>query len=273
MQRPVAARRSPSRRLPLAFAAVLVALVAVGGSPAPASATSSGDMARMVLQWMNRDREARGLKPYRSWGALQDLAGDRARRMASYNTLSHTAAGGSVGSSLTARGIQWYGFGEIIGMSSYPWGTQSANNIYSMWKNSSPHAALMFNSSYNYVGVGVAYRSSNHTTWMSVVFTESKDHSAPYVAMVSIDESHQDVTVRWKGWDTQLQTHTAGFASFDVEYRVDWGSWHYARDNTTATSLVAADRPHGHWYGFRARGTDLRGNLSRWTSELRVWVP
>jgi hypothetical protein len=230
-------------------------------------------MRNMVVTWMNRDRVAKGLTPYVTYTALQNLAMDRAARMASKNTLSHAAAGGNVGSALSARGIQWYSFGEIIGVSSYPWGSQAASNIYSMWKHSTFHAGIMFSKTYNYLGVGVAYRSSNHTTWMSVVFTESVDHTRPAARLASVDASRQDVSVSWSGRDVKLQTHTAGLRSFDVQERVDGGSWKTIRNDTTSTSLTLADRPRGHWYGFRVQAADRRGNLSSWTSELRVWVP
>ncbi len=247
----------------------------LGGLPGPtAAATSTADaMAVSVLSWLNRDRVARGLVPLRNWTALRTLATDRATRMASRGTLSHAAAGGNVGTALTARGIAWYSFGDIIGASGYPWGSQAASNIYGLWKGSSTHRSIMFSARYNYVGVGFAYRSSTRTTYASVVFTESVDHTRPVARNVSLALSGTTVKFAWSGYDPRLQTHTAGLRSFDVQYRVDDGTWRTIRNDTTATALSLSDRPRGHWYGFRVQAADRRGNLSRWTTEGRVWVP
>lgn len=256
------------------LAASLALVVMLGGLPAPAAANSSSDsMTAMVLSWLNRDRTARGLVPLRSWTPLRTLATDRAARMASLNRLSHDAAGGNVGAALTSRGLQWYGSGEIIGASTYPWGSQAASNIYNLWKGSSAHRSIMFSSRYNYVGVGFAYRSETRTTYASVVFTESVDHTAPSARNAGLARNGTTVRLAWSGYDPRLQTHTAGLRSFDVQYRVDGGAWRTIRDNTTARALYLYNRARGHWYGFRVQAADRRGNLSRWTTETRVWMP
>lgn len=264
---------SPSRRKSAALLAVLLAAtLVIGIPPTPAAAATPAELGDLVLGWMNRDRADRGLVRLREWGVLDSLATDRARRMASSGTLSHDAAGGNIGSVLNAEGVDWFSYGEIIGMSGYPWGSRSAAHIYSMWKASPAHRALMFSDTYNYAGAGFA-RAADGTTWASVVFTESKDHTAPIARNRSLSRSGTTVYFSWSGKDRRLQTHTAGLRSFDVQYRRDGGSWHLIRDNTTSTSLKLRDRAHGHWYGFRVQSKDRRGNLSRWTSETRIWVP
>ncbi len=230
-------------------------------------------MAGKVLTLLNRDRRARGLVPLRRWSALSSLATDRAANMATVNTLSHDAAGGSLGSVLTARHIQWYSFGEDIATANASWGTSGAAYIYSLWKHSAPHAALMFSRSFNYVGVGFAYRSGNGTIWASMVFSESRDHTRPVAKHGRATASGTTVRFSWSGHDRRLQTHTAGLRSFDVQMRRDHGTWHTIRDNTTRTSLTLRDRARGHWYWFRVQAADRRGNLSRWTTAVRVWVP
>jgi len=229
-------------------------------------------MATLTLNLINNGRVARGLVPYRAWGSLASLAQERAQRMADTHTLSHDAAGGNIGDTLTARGIQWYGFGEIIGTSSYPWGAESVKNIYGLWKGSPLHAALMFSSHYNYAGVGVA-QAGDGSTYISVVFTESKDHTRPVAAKRYLTRSGTTIYFGWKGHDRRLQTHTAGLRSFDVQYRVDGGAWRTIRNDTTATSLTLRNRARGHVYSFRVQSADRRGNLSAWTSEARTRVP
>ena len=104
------------------------------------------------------------------------MATTRATRMAASGVMSHDAAGGNLGTALTRAGLPWLGYGEIIGESSYAYGTPSGGNLYGMWKASAPHHAIMFSASYNYMGAGFVRRSDG-TTWASVVFTKSPDHT------------------------------------------------------------------------------------------------
>lgn len=235
--------------------------------------TATGQsMASSILRWMNRDRVALGLRAYRSWTALSRIATDRAARMAAKHTLSHTVAGGDVGNVLTNAGIQWYSYGEVIGMSGYAWGSQAASNLYTMWKGSSHHRAILFSTHLNYAGVGII-RASDGTTWASIVFSESVDHTIPRASNGSLTATGTSLAFNWSGIDPTLQTHTAGLRSFDVQYRVDGGTWALVRDNTTTTALYLSGRAHGHYYSFRVQSADKRGNLSLWTAEKRIWVP
>jgi uncharacterized protein YkwD len=262
------------RRLALLMT-VAIAMVSVIGLPAPSSASTGSTAAGMAHEfytWLNRDRVAAGLVPLRVWSSLASMATDRAGRMAASGVMSHAAAGGSVGTALTRAGLPWLGNGEIIGESSYAWGTPAANNLYGMWKYSSAHHAIMFSASYNYVGAGFVRRSDG-TTWASVVFTESPDHTSPTARNGTVSHIGTTVSFTWSGRDVRLQTHTAGLRSFDLQYRVDSGAWRLIRNDTTATSIRLTGRAHGHSYSFRVQSADRRGNLSRWTIAARIWVP
>ncbi len=92
--------------------------------------------------------------------------------MAAVGKLSHDIAGEDIGQSLTSRGIGWMGYGEIIARSSFPFGTAAADNVYEMWKASPSHYAIMFSSTYNYVGIGTA-QSADGSTWVAAIMTES----------------------------------------------------------------------------------------------------
>ena len=105
------------------------------------------------------------------------------------------------------------------------------------------------------------------------MFSESKDHTAPTARNVSLTRTGTTIRFAWTGADRRLQTHTAGLRSFDVRYRVDSGTWRTIRNDTTAKALTLYSRPHGHWYSFRVQSADRRGNLSKWTSTIRIWVP
>lgn len=260
------------RRLAVVATATLAVVTLASVVPVPANATIAGDMALQIVRSMNADRVARGLVPYRTWGALGSLARDRAARMASRNTLSHAAAGGNVGTAMTSRGIQWYTYGEALGTTGYPYGSKAAAHLYAMWKGSPAHRALLYSATFNYVGVGIVYNSSTRTTWASILFSESRDRTGAVARNGTPGVKGRTITFSWSGYDPRLQTHTAGLRSFDVQYRVNGGSWRLLRNDTTGTALTLADRPRGA-YGFRVQAADRRGTLGAWTSETKVWVP
>jgi uncharacterized protein YkwD len=265
--------RSPRRSLSHALGAALIAAVAVTAFAAPASAATSASTAEAyIIGWVNTDRAAAGLAPLRGDADLAYLAGLRASRMASNNVMNHTI-GGNLYVQLNYLDVQWYRYGETIGWSSAAWTVDAARAIYRAWMKSSPHRALLMSTRFNYIGLGLAYRSSNARTFASAVMTESVDHTRAVARMKGASRSGDDVRWTWGGYDPWLQTHTAGLRDFDVQYRIGTGTWRTIRDNTTATSLTLRDRVHRRSYAIRVRATDRRGNVGRWTAESRIWVP
>jgi uncharacterized protein YkwD len=253
------------------------AVVSGSGTTSTTSTTTptsptAGTVEGYLIAWTNRDRVARGLRPLQLWGSLRSVATTRAGTLASLGTLSHTAAG-NLSAQLTSAGAQYYTWGEDLGWSSYPWGLDVAKSLYSMWRNSSSHWALLMSSRFNYFGIGLAYRWSAHATYASIVFTESRDHTAPRAAIVDRGRSGTTAWFRWRGYDPVLQTHTAGLRNFDVVYRVDWGTWRVIRWGTTSTSISLPYRPHGHYYTIRVRARDRNGNVGAWSTPSRVWIP
>jgi uncharacterized protein YkwD len=270
----VVARTGTPRRLAVLLAMVMTvgALLAALPGPVAAADATEADVAAMILAKINTGRTDRGLVGYRAWTALASLASDRSARMAAAGTLSHDAAGGNVGAALDAADLPWLGYGEIIAATSYPWGAEAAAHVYGMWQNSPGHAAIMMSASYNYIGIGVV-RATDGSTWVSAVVTESLDHTAPVARNRSISiRNRDDIVLRWSGTDPRLQTHTAGVRSYDIQMRRDDTGWRTIRSRTTSTALVLRNRVHGHWFSFRIRARDGRGNLSPWTSEIRVRV-
>jgi uncharacterized protein YkwD len=264
----------PRRRARLAILALAVALTTtlVGAPPSPATAASPvSDIERTVRDWINRDRTSIGLVPLRADLRLWDLAGVRAGRMASANTLSHTVAG-DLGAQLTARGIQWFRYGETIGRTSSSGSTTAAAHIYSIWKSSPTHWGILMSDRFNYLGVGIA-RASNGTTYASIVLTESRDRTGAKAKILSATRDGRTIRWTWRGRDVALQTHTAGLKDFDVRYRKGSGTWRTIRSGTTSTSLTLRDRASGSWYSIRVRARDQRGNVGAWTPTSRIWVP
>jgi len=256
--------------------AVVVSVVVLGGftpvaAPGDVRAGTAETMESHIVGWINSSRAKLGLHALRVHAGLTSLAGYRAGVMASTGVLSHTIAG-CLSCSLSSRGIQKYSDGEVIAENTYPWGDQSALALFNWWKGSPEHWSLLMSRTYNYLGVGVAYRSSNKMTFGSVVLTESVDQTGGWSRMGSGSASGTTVSWSWNGGDIWLQTHTAGLRNFDVQYRVDYGVWSLIRSGMTAKSLSLSGRARGHYYAIRVRSHDWRGNSSAWSAEIPVYV-
>ena len=255
------------------MAAVLLLTVASVGTPAPARASTETSMESLLRTWTNRDRATLGLSPLRLDVRLVALAGERATWMADRGVMTHASVDGSLCDALAIRAIRWFSCGEGIGYTTYAWGPGAAASLYSMWRNSPEHWALLMSASYNYVGFGVAYDSGSRTTYSSIAFLEGPDQTPPVSRMSSKSVSGTTAQFAWTGSDPLLQTHTAGLQGYSVQYRVDGGAWKQIRTATTATSIALASRRHGHYYSIRVQARDRQGNLSAWTSGSRVWIP
>jgi uncharacterized protein YkwD len=254
------------------MAAVLVLTAAGASAPAPTQASTETSMEASLWSWMNHDRLLHGLRGLRRDGRLITLSGERAGWMATRGLLSHDSVDGSVCNALTTRSIAWYRCGEDIGYTTATWGTTAARYIYNLWKHSAAHWALMMSPYYNYVGIGVA-RRSNGMTYASIVFLEGPDRTPPVARMASRSVSGTTVRFSWTATDPRLQTHTAGLRDYNVQLRVDNGTWVQIRTATTRTWLSLANRARGHWYEMRVQARDRRYNLSAWSTDLRAWVP
>jgi hypothetical protein len=235
-----------------------------------ASAATATDPELQLMNMVNQARAARGLAPFRSDYRLWVLADERAAAMASADLLSH-AVGGSFEESLDRGGIQWYGHGEVIAYSSAT-GAAAAAQLFELWATSPSHWALLSSTSFNYLGIGLAYSASG-LTYGSIVLTESKDRTGARATMVDASISGDDVQWTWRGSDPLLQSHTAGLRDFAVQQRTDHGGWVTVSTGTTSTARSALNRARGHWYGLRVRARDRAGNVGAWSAELRVWVP
>ncbi len=164
---------APVRRPRLALVAVLVAFafatVVPLATPAPTrAATTAQSMEGKILAWVNAARAERGVPALQLRGSLVELAGDRAAKMVSTNELEHPKC---LSCKLNKRHIPWHTCGETIAWTSWPWGTQAAQSIFNGWKNSPGHWSLLMSPNYDHVGIGVAYRKSNHRTYAAAVLT------------------------------------------------------------------------------------------------------
>jgi uncharacterized protein YkwD len=154
----------PSLLLAAAFLALLALAVGPAAHPAPASASTATTMEAQIVSWINSARQNRGVPALRVGSKLTDLAGSRATTLARTTVLVHPSC---LGCMYNNWDISWSACGEAIAMTTYPWGYQAARSIFLGWKNSPGHWSLLMSRSYKRIGIGVAYRSSNHSTWSS----------------------------------------------------------------------------------------------------------
>jgi hypothetical protein len=222
------------------------------------------------MRSVNQARVDLGLVPLRSDYRLFIMADERATVMANAEILSHGIAG-SLSATLDGRSIQWYGHGEVIAWTSAAQASSPAE-LFRLWATSPSHWELLTSSSFNYLGVGLAYTNSG-LTYGSIVLTESNDRTGARAKMVKATVSGNDVRWTWRGADPPMQTHTAGLRDFAVQQRTDGGEWATVTTSTTKTGRSVTNRAGGHWYGLRVRARDRVGNVGPWSDELRIWVP
>ncbi|HET9345845.1 MAG TPA: CAP domain-containing protein [Candidatus Limnocylindrales bacterium] len=269
LPRPVARLAS---RLP---AAVLVGLL-VASFAAPASASADEwtiSQAEMkMVELLNANRTAAGLVPVRIDSRLMQVARARSVDMATKHYFSHTQPDGrNVFNILSAKGIKWYGAGEIIAWNNYPTLELSTHNANSQWMNSSGHRAIVMSTTMNYIGVGLAIDASNGKKMWTAVYIKGPDRTgaksttkAPIVTAGSSGATRK-VTVGWTGADVKLQVLTAGFNSWQVQRRTDGGAWKTIWVTTTRASMTL-ELAAGHKYEFRTAGLDNAGNWGTWST-------
>ena len=151
----------------------------------PATVSTAATMDSQILNSMNADRASRNLVALRVDSRLAAWATDRAAWMANHAILTHTSYGGSPCNLFVVERITWYQCGEAIADTTTTFGAKAASALYGLWKGSPEHFALITSSTFNYVGVGVAYRAANHTTYGSILFLEGPEHNRPIPSWTS----------------------------------------------------------------------------------------
>ena len=153
-------------RRSILLTAVLAAFLglAIGpvAHPAPTNAATADYMEGLIVKWVNNARENRGLPHLKVGWKLTKLAGARAATLAKTGELAHPAC---LSCAFRNFDISFTSCGEVVAMNSYPWGYEAARTIFLTWKHSPGHWAILMGKGYHRIGVGVAYRSSDHTTW------------------------------------------------------------------------------------------------------------
>ena len=124
-------------------------------------AAENADIEQQVLDLVNKERAANGLKPLQMDWQVARVAEHKSQDMAAKNYFDHTSPTyGSPFDMLKSYGISYKSAGENIAK-----GQKSAQEVVTAWMNSSGHRANILNSSYTHMGVGYV---SNGNIWTQV---------------------------------------------------------------------------------------------------------
>lgn len=130
--------------------------------------TLSGKLEYEQVVAVNKSRTAAGKKTVKHIECLNTLAEKWSKNMAAKNTLYHNAnvgGGSSTTWSITYHcGAGRYYYGEVV---SYVY---NPSTIHSVFMNSAPHKAIILDSKWNRIGVGV-YVDGSGKIWTTEVFT------------------------------------------------------------------------------------------------------
>lgn len=165
-------RRAISRPRTVLLALVLSGLVtAVGPVSHPASASAStastaSYMESLIIGWVNNARAARGLPKLTVGTLLMRVAGDRATSMANGAPFAHPSC---LSCLLRKYGISFSRCGEVIAWNNYAWGYTAARSVFNQWRNSPAHWSILMSWSYKRIGIGIAYRSRDASTFAAGV--------------------------------------------------------------------------------------------------------
>jgi len=89
------------------------------------------------------------------------------------------------------------------------------------------------------------------------------------VTTCSYNAGARRISLSWSGADYRLQVLTSGFHAFQVQRRVDGGTWAWVTTSTTSTS-TAGCLAKGHAWEYRIRARDRAGNYGSWTPALKL---
>ena len=257
------------------LAAVLVILLAGAwfGGAAPVSATSTAEaMDAQILVSINQARAGLHLQPLRLDARLISWANARSAWMAARGVLTHTSFDGSPCNLYDVMRISWYQCGEAIADTTAVPGPTGASALYTLWRNSPDHYALITSTTFNYIGIGVTYRPANRTTYSSILFLEGPDRTMPIPSWTSVSLTGRTVHWGWTAYDPILQSHLAGVRNYDVELSVNHGAWGLLRSASTGVSCTMPDRVPGSTWALRVRARDAAGNVSRWLTSATIAI-
>jgi uncharacterized protein YkwD len=269
---PKTVRTHATRNGLLAIFVLLICISWFGSATPVSAATTAQAMDSQILSLINSERAAAGLVGLRRDTRLAGWAGERSAWMVTHGILTHDSWDGAPCTMYAKMRIAWYGCGEAIGFTTANYGSTAASFLFNLWKASPDHQALLMSSAYNYVGIGVAYRASTHTTYASILFLEGPDRTPPVATLTGPTVSGGRLHWSWTGSDPVLQTHQSGMKNFDVQLSANGGAWKTIQSNSTVTSETTRVERAGSTWRLRVRATDMAGNNSAWVTSSTAVV-
>jgi uncharacterized protein YkwD len=130
----------------------------------PAQAYDGPGVESDIVQFINRERVARGLQPVAVAPDITAVARRWSDTMAATNRLSHNP-------NFSRELCCWARVSENVGYTK-PYDTQAAVRLHQGFMNSPGHRANVLNPQVNQVGVGVEIQ--NNTTWVAVNFRQRR---------------------------------------------------------------------------------------------------
>lgn len=136
--------------------------------PSPSSSTSKpstsgsfADYQQKVLELVNQERAAAGLKPLTMNTKLSEVAAMKSQDMANLGYFDHTSPTyGSPFDMMKQFGISYKAAGENIAK-----GQTSPEQVMDGWMNSPGHRANILNANFTQLGVGIAKNANGQLIW------------------------------------------------------------------------------------------------------------
>ena len=234
-------------------------------------------MEALILRSMNAGPRGPGPRRAIAPGAPSHRSPtERAQRMADAEDLSHAAPAATSALRYDAHGIQWFGYGEIIGKSTYPWGTRRRRcNVYDdvEGQRSAPRDHVQ-----RHLQLRRRSAPSRPPTappgWPRCMTESRGSHRPGGPQRLAAPGAAADVTlhlVRVRPAAPDPHGGPALVRRPDAARRrhLAHGPRQHDEDQggRSRTGRVATGT------AFRVQAADRRGTLSRWTSEIRIWVP
>lgn len=151
------------RKTVLALAAALTFLPATDAAAGCARPDGADGLAAEVVAWVNAERRARGLAPYRRSAKLDRSASFQACDMQKHGYFNHFRSGGpKLGERIKATGYKLKAARENLAYSRQ----QKASSAATIWRNSPPHWTAVLDPGLREIGVSVAYDQEGRVLWV-----------------------------------------------------------------------------------------------------------
>lgn len=147
-----------------AVAAVLVWAVFATGAAACSSPQGAAQAAKELHQWMNSERQARGLRPFAASGALDQAARTQACDMAKHNYFAHSRPGApDLRQRIRQTGYPLRGGNENLAFTRQV----NAQTAADIWRKSPPHWSAIIDPSNRDVGISIV-SGNGRVYWVMV---------------------------------------------------------------------------------------------------------